>query len=200
MGGAEVSEAFRVLFVCTANQCRSAMAEVVADDELARIKGGGVEFVSAGTHALAGSPATNGTIMVLRERGIDLARHRATELDAGVLAAADLVLAMTADHIGVVLAWERSASRRTFTLGGFARALEAARRSGVGAGTPDELVDLANEHREELPADDVPDPVGQGSVAYERCADRIDELVRPLVRALAGAARATRAGSSKPAW
>src|SRR5437762_1747841 len=83
-----------------------------------------------------GSPATNGTIMVLRERGIDLARHRASELDAGVLAAADLVLAMTADHIGVILAWERSASRRTFTLGGFVRALEAARRSGVGAGTP----------------------------------------------------------------
>jgi protein-tyrosine-phosphatase len=184
-----VTETFTVLFVCSANQCRSAMAEAIADDELARLAGAGkvgLEFVSAGTHALAGSPATNGTIAVLRDRGIDLARHRSRELDAGVLAGADLVLAMSAEHTGTILAWERSASRRTFTLAAFARAVERAGRSAESA---DERVDLANEHLQELDADDVADPVGQGEEAYQACVERIDGLVRPLVRALAKAAQ-----------
>ena len=43
---------YRVLFVCTANICRSAYADVVA-----RSRGiGGIEFLSAGTHALVGQP------------------------------------------------------------------------------------------------------------------------------------------------
>jgi protein-tyrosine phosphatase len=186
-----VTETFTVLFVCTANQCRSAMAQAIAADELARAGAAatGLTFASAGTHALAGSPATNGTIAVLRDRGIDLARHRARELDAGVLAGADLVLALAAEHTATILAWERSASRRTFTLAGFARAV-----GGRSAASPDELVDLANEQRQELEADDVLDPVGQGEDAYLACADRIEELVRPLVRALAKAAHPSRAG------
>ena len=186
-----MTETFTVLFVCTANQCRSAMAQAIAIDKLGAQPGtGSVElaFVSAGTQALAGSPATNGTIAVLRDRGIDLARHRARELDAGVLAGADLVLALTAEHTATILAWERSASRRTFTLGGFARAI-----AGRSASSPDELVDLANEHREELDTDDVPDPVGQGEDAYRVCVERLDGLVRPLVRALAKAAQPSRA-------
>jgi protein-tyrosine phosphatase len=177
-----VSEEFTVLFVCTANQCRSAMAQAIATDELRRLGAGGLEFVSAGTRALAGSPATDGTVTVLGERGLDLAGHRARELDASVLAGADLVLALAAEHTSTILAWERSASRRTFTLGGFVRAAAPVVR---WARSPDELVDLANEHRQELTDDDVLDPVGQGEEAYRACADRLDELVRSLVRSLA---------------
>jgi len=184
-----VTEPFTVLFVCTANQCRSAMAQAIATDELRHHDGTGLVFCSAGTHALAGSPATDGTVEVLYDRGIELGRHRARELDAGVLAGADLVLALTAEHTATILAWERSASRRTFTIGGFVRSI--GHRS---ASSPDELVDLANEHRQELAADDVPDPVGQGPAAYRACAERLDELVRPLVRALAKAAQPSRAG------
>jgi protein-tyrosine phosphatase len=187
-----VTETFRVLFVCTANQCRSAMAQAIAQDELRTLGVTGLEFASAGTRALAGSPATDGTVLVLGERGIDLATHRASELDASVLAGADLVLALAAEHTDMILAWERSASRRTFTLGGFVRAAAPVVR---WAGSPDELVDLANEHREELADDDVLDPVGLGEEAYRQCAERLDELVRSLVRSLAKVASPSTARS-----
>jgi protein-tyrosine phosphatase len=183
------SAPFRVLFVCTANQCRSAMAAAMAADEALRHEGAALEFASAGSHALAGSPATAGTIEVSAAAGLDLAGHRARELDRRVLADADLVLTMTREHIAQVLAYERAASRRTFTLAAFARAV-----AGRTAPSPDELVDVANEFTADQAGDDVPDPVGQGQEAHLRCVDRLDELVRPVVGALA----ATRAGAGRP--
>jgi len=188
-----VDEPFQVLFVCTANQCRSAIAEAIAADEALRHEGAGLAFASAGSHALAGSPATTGTVEVAAASGLDLGRHRARELDRRVLAGADLVLTMTREHIAHVLAYERAASRRTFTLAAFARAVAGR----APAGSPEELVDVANEFATDQAGDDVPDPVGQGVDAHVRCVARLEDLVRPVVGALAatrlGAGRAGRA-------
>lgn len=64
----------RVLFLCTANSCRSQMAEGIANNFL----GDRLEAVSAGTEASFVNPRA---IEVLQEIGIDISRNRSKNLD-----------------------------------------------------------------------------------------------------------------------
>jgi arsenate reductase len=64
----------KVLFLCTANSCRSQMAEGIANHFL----GEGIEAFSAGTEASFVNPRV---ISVLREIGIDISGHRSKNVD-----------------------------------------------------------------------------------------------------------------------
>lgn len=64
----------KVLFLCTANSCRSQMAEGIANYFLADR----VEAFSAGTEASFVNPKA---IEVLREIGIDISSHRSKDID-----------------------------------------------------------------------------------------------------------------------
>jgi protein-tyrosine-phosphatase len=89
----------KVLFVCTGNTCRSAIAEAIA----ARIAGDrglhDVVVASAGTSAWDGAPASDGALLVGLERKLDLNAHRARQLSREIVAECDLVLAMGAHHV-----------------------------------------------------------------------------------------------------
>jgi len=63
----------RVLFLCTANSCRSQMAEGIVDHFL----GDKIEAFSAGTEATCVNPTA---IEVLKEIGIDISEHRSKNL------------------------------------------------------------------------------------------------------------------------
>jgi protein-tyrosine phosphatase len=84
-----------VVFVCTANRCRSPMAEAFAR---ARHSAPGVRFASAGTWGVAGEPATSDTVTGMAEVGIDLTRHRSSPLSLLGDDPPDLVYAMTPQH------------------------------------------------------------------------------------------------------
>ena len=77
---------------------------------------------------------------------------------------------------------DRSAADRAFVLGAFARALpdlaEAAR-------SPEQLVAVAARRVRVRDGDDVEDPIGASPEFYADCAEQIDELVTPVVAALA---------------
>jgi protein-tyrosine-phosphatase len=88
-----------VLVVCTANQCRSPMAQALVRARAARLgQQTKVEVRSAGTWAGRQASASEHAVAVMAERGLDISGHAAEEIDAEALAWADLVLVMTAGH------------------------------------------------------------------------------------------------------
>jgi protein-tyrosine-phosphatase len=88
-----------LLFVCTGNTCRSPLAEGIARRLIADRQLADVSVSSAGTSAWPDSPASDGSLLVALEHGIDLSEHRATPLSTDVVAAAHLILAMGPHHL-----------------------------------------------------------------------------------------------------
>jgi protein-tyrosine phosphatase len=88
-----------VVFVCTANMCRSPMAEGLFRKIVEERKRGGEIIVgSAGTSDMHSSHATEKAVEVMRERGIDIASHRSRFVSRGILEEATIVACMTGDH------------------------------------------------------------------------------------------------------
>jgi protein-tyrosine-phosphatase len=85
----------RVLFVCTGNTCRSPFAAAVARRE-------GLEAESAGLSAFEGSTPPEDAVAVAAEYGVDLGAHRAQRLTPALLDEADVVVAMTGDHLRAI--------------------------------------------------------------------------------------------------
>jgi len=88
-----------VLFVCTANMCRSPMAEALFE-EIVRNEGEADDWWidSAGVSAFDGEPATNNTQIVAAERGLDLSAHRSKLASHQVVEPFSLILVMEERH------------------------------------------------------------------------------------------------------
>ena len=140
-----------VLFVCHANTCRSVMAQVLLEKMLAERNGRARVRVRSGG---VGHTARDGMIpsldarLLLREDGIHLTETAILSTDLRrhpeVVAAADLILTMTARQKLELTALPESAGRPVFTL-----------REFVGEDG------------------DIADPVGQGEDTYRACRDEI---------------------------
>jgi protein-tyrosine-phosphatase len=91
---------FRILVVCTGNVCRSPMAEGILRDLLEKEGLGAVtEVRSAGTWAVAGSPASENAVTAMADLGIDIEEHRSTPLSRALVHGADLILTMEPGHL-----------------------------------------------------------------------------------------------------
>ena len=89
----------KILFVCTGNTCRSALAEGIARREA--IERGLIDFEvsSAGTSAWNGAPASDGGLLVALEHGVDLSGHRARQLTREIIEEQDVILVMGPHHL-----------------------------------------------------------------------------------------------------
>ena len=89
----------RILFVCTANICRSPMAGALFR-MIAAEKGVEGDWLidTAGTWGREGMNASEGAQAVMQARGIDLSNHRSRIVNRGIIEAADLVLTMESGH------------------------------------------------------------------------------------------------------
>ncbi len=138
-----------ILFVCTGNICRSPMAAALLRHKLAADgKADQVEVSSAGTWALVGRPASERGRIKRSERGIDMADHRARDVDAEMIRQADLVLTMTESHREALLVEFPEARDKTFLLAEM-----------VGRGY------------------DIADPYGGSPEEYDACARELADLV-----------------------
>lgn len=108
----------KLLFVCTGNTCRSAMAGALAK-RIAGERGiDDIEISSAGTSAWEGAPASDGSLLVGLERGLDLGDHRARQLTRAMVQEADVILAMGPHHLERIDAF--GGGRKSFLLTSFA--------------------------------------------------------------------------------
>ena len=168
--------------VCTANVCRSPMAAALLQHRCDQL-GVDVSVSSAGVRAHQ-LPVDPDAVAVLAEQGLDISAHQPRAFDRAMLDDADLVVTMTRDHLRTVATAAPGMFRRAFTARELARRL--ARHEHLD-------LDALNEGRSprELmgddPADDIADPYGMSLQLHRVCAAEIDETMRVIAHALAGA-------------
>lgn len=93
----EESRPYHLLFVCTANICRSPMAEGLARDYAQR-RGWSVECRSGGIMGLIDKNAAKNAVRVLKEINIDISEHKSQGITQELVDWADHILVMELRH------------------------------------------------------------------------------------------------------
>lgn len=181
----------RVLVVCTANVSRSPVVERLlnrAFAETADIDGESWVAASAGTGQYDAEPDRH-TVAAAAEIGIDVSAHRPRLIDRDVLDrdGADLVLTLARAHLPRVVALDREAWPRTFTL------KELARRAS-SLGPPTSAEDFSGWRRRMAEGraaaammspdadDDVADPYGLLRPHHVKMVAEVSDAVDRLLR------------------
>ena len=138
-----------ILLVCTANQCRSPMAEGLMRRKLEREgRADEIRAASAGVDALDGCRATENSIRAMAARGIDISGHCSRATTDRILQDAALILTMERAHANVLQALFPAHAERVHLL---------AQMAGLES--------------------DVADPVGSPLEDYRRTAQEIENLI-----------------------
>lgn len=172
-----------ILFLCTANICRSPMAEILLR---AALSAGCPELVIRSAGFLSeGSSADKRSVWAMEKLGLQLTAHVSAHVSSAVEPMPDLVLVMAREHLRMLSDVEPSVLKRAFTLKEFVRlaGIEGERHQAeplsdyvgrVAAGRSVSAI-TSSGHEE-----DIADPVGHRKAAFWRCASELKELVSEL--------------------
>jgi protein-tyrosine-phosphatase len=157
-----------VLFVCTANICRSPVAAALFADWVSR-QGSGDEWQvsSAGTWTEHGLLASTYSREVVGELGLDLSAHRSQPVDEALVEGSDLIVCMTRGQAEALKAEFPAHRERIVLLSGL---------SGVGY--------------------DVPDPYGGPRSGYEAMLRELQDLIERGGRRIVALSK--KAGKRRP--
>jgi low molecular weight protein-tyrosine phosphatase len=193
-GAPSIRESHKVTIamICTANRCRSPLAEHIMRAE-AVARGLSVHVFSMGLLE-SGLPMPERGIAIAREFGVDLSRHRSQNLRLDRLAGVDLVLGMSRGHGREVLAALPEVWPRVFTLKQFSRFVAGKaipRRTGLAS-----WIEAEGEVRARYELlgreayDDIADPLRASAAEWRHvireirsCVTQILDDCRPLLNA-----------------
>lgn len=151
----EVANTKIILFVCTGNSCRSVMAKGLLG-KLTKNRED-IKVLSAGT-APGRLNATQETIDLLQEEGIDASAHRPVALTVNMIKSVDLILTMGRLHEERVVSLVPEAQNRVYLL--------------------KEFVNFDSDTLE------IEDPIGRGMNVYRSCFVDIKEAVKQVAKLL----------------
>ncbi len=170
---------FRILVMCTANVCRSPMAEALL--RLAMEDAGIAAHLSSAGFLTQDEEATPVVVEIMGERGIDISDHRSRMVTAAMVEEADLVVAMERRHVRDLALLTDGAVGRIDTLGGLVDRLRSAtgdspRERVASATAPREAGDMLGNG-----PDEVDDPFGKSKKVNREAADRLTDLCNELI-------------------
>lgn len=113
---------YHVLFVCTANICRTPIAKyylrsLIQQENLSHF----IQVDSAGTWAKTGFPAAENSLTVCKLHGLDASTHVSQQIDATMMKSADIILCMSETHKRDLLAIFPQHKDKIFLLKEYAR-------------------------------------------------------------------------------
>ena len=164
----------RILFLCTANICRSPTAEYLARQRFGEDHW---RFRSAG-FLESGRRSSDTLVQALAEVGVDVRHHLSYGLDRASIAAADLILTMEGAHVRRATEIDPAAYPKTVPLREAAELVDEWDETVIAV---EELLSVLNERRDPTTyltgIWDVDDPYGRSLRVYRRTVAEIDELV-----------------------
>lgn len=140
----------KIMFICTGNICRSAMAHKMLEKK-AKEENKDIEVYSCGVFAEDGDVPTYEGIDVMREYGIDLSKHRATNIRNSNIKDMDVILCATNSHKNNVISMYPELKEKVYT-----------------------MKEYAGYDKKDI---DIKDPWGYGIAIYRMCAAEIEDCI-----------------------
>lgn len=150
----------KIMFICTGNICRSAMAEWLLKKKVKDLGLDNIEVYSCGVYAETNDVSTWEAKRVMKdEYDVDLNNHRATNIRKSNIKNMDLILCATNSHKIAVLDLYPELEGKVYTM--------------------KEYVGYNREYHDKI---DIKDPWGYDMETYRSCASEIDECLELLLK------------------